>query len=471
MQNTKSKQAAKPQWLRIENQGVIPIEAFTLMGASTKRDDSTKIGMFGTGLKYAFATLLREGVEFKVFSGNDEIEFSSKAVTFNGHTFNQIFLTHCEKEIPLSITKEMGGIRWTVNFALREIFSNAFDESGTEFEETEFLISSSAVTRIYVKLNQNFAVDKFWRDRAILYTRFRDPRDLTHALRSVTGYKKSDPARTRFYLKGVLVMDRSSTDSFSLYDWNYTPAEGENSIVPTEERTVDFHDISYCWGFAQALYQRASTELKKEILEKSFNESFAVESTRATWVLRHQDWICVIPDKTVIVTQEQFLFSPDLRRFNPLIVSREIALVLLAWGCYRSAADVLGGVISQGAVEIKREDLGTARRALVLQGIRFLDRYAALSLRKTSLRFFNVPKDKDTELEAVQGTWDEAQNTIWINQNQLDSSRPFIMTLFHELCHRESGAKDSTRAFEDYFQVKWYELFEQIVVQGEKNAA
>lgn len=46
-------------YLKIENEGTVPVEAFTLIGASSKRDDSSKIGMFGSGNKYALAYLLR----------------------------------------------------------------------------------------------------------------------------------------------------------------------------------------------------------------------------------------------------------------------------------------------------------------------------------------------------------------------------------------------------------------------------
>ena len=63
------------QFLKIQSSGEIEQEAFTLIGASSKRGDQTKIGYFGSGLKYSIAALLRNNIEFKVFQGEKEIEF------------------------------------------------------------------------------------------------------------------------------------------------------------------------------------------------------------------------------------------------------------------------------------------------------------------------------------------------------------------------------------------------------------
>ena len=63
--------------MNIINAGEIEPEAFTLMGASTKRGDENMIGRFGSGLKYAICYLIRNDIEFKIFSGKQEIIFDS----------------------------------------------------------------------------------------------------------------------------------------------------------------------------------------------------------------------------------------------------------------------------------------------------------------------------------------------------------------------------------------------------------
>src|SRR5207302_1267275 len=104
----------------------VPVNAFKLLGASNKRGDSAKIGYFGTGLKYAIAVMLRQGIEFKVFSGTKEIKIGQRNTKFLDSTV-AVMTVNGEKT---SITLD-AGIDWQPWFAIREIYSNSIDEGGT----------------------------------------------------------------------------------------------------------------------------------------------------------------------------------------------------------------------------------------------------------------------------------------------------------------------------------------------------
>ena len=52
-----------------ENKGLIDVHAISIMGVSVKEEGS--IGYFGTGLKYAIATLLREGQKITIWRGKE----------------------------------------------------------------------------------------------------------------------------------------------------------------------------------------------------------------------------------------------------------------------------------------------------------------------------------------------------------------------------------------------------------------
>lgn len=79
-------------YLQIRSKGEIDIQAFTLIGASTKTGDSSKIGMYGSGNKYAISSLLRQKINFKVFSGESEIVFSTSPNTFRDKAFDVILV-------------------------------------------------------------------------------------------------------------------------------------------------------------------------------------------------------------------------------------------------------------------------------------------------------------------------------------------------------------------------------------------
>src|SRR5690606_23195208 len=101
------------------------VNAFTLIGATTKRDDNTKIGLYGSGNKYAISALIRNNIDFRVFSGDNEIRFSTKETTFRDKNFSIITINGKDT----SLTTNMGGEDWDDPFApIREIYSNALDE-------------------------------------------------------------------------------------------------------------------------------------------------------------------------------------------------------------------------------------------------------------------------------------------------------------------------------------------------------
>jgi len=131
-------------WIKIESNGEIETAALNLIGASTK--DESHIGFFGTGLKYSIAWLLRNGIEFHLFSGTERIPISTQSVEFRGQTFDRVFING----EPTSMTTEMGK-NWKPWFIIRELYSNALDEGQASIEEAEMLDGQSGVTRIFIK--------------------------------------------------------------------------------------------------------------------------------------------------------------------------------------------------------------------------------------------------------------------------------------------------------------------------------
>lgn len=138
-----------------QNKSEVPINAFKLLGASSKRGDSSKIGYFGTGLKYAIAVMLKQGIEFHVYSGEKEVKIGTRSTKFLDENVS-VMTVNGEKT---SITLD-AGIDWKPWYAIREIYSNAIDENG------EMLINitpepKAGYTRIFVDTESEQLKDIF----------------------------------------------------------------------------------------------------------------------------------------------------------------------------------------------------------------------------------------------------------------------------------------------------------------------
>ena len=87
------------KYLRIKNNGLIDPLALTLVGASTKRNDETKIGQFGSGNKFAMAYLIRNGYEVQIYAGKRNIAIETVDETFRGIDFKIIKIDGRETSI------------------------------------------------------------------------------------------------------------------------------------------------------------------------------------------------------------------------------------------------------------------------------------------------------------------------------------------------------------------------------------
>jgi hypothetical protein len=120
--------------IMFENDGIIPLEAFTTFGINVKVNENP-IGYFGTGLKYAVAITLRLGGTFQLWRDGVEYEFYVKKEDFRGKEFGTIRmkkrrgLTSRWTYERLPFTTELGK-DWEPWMAFRELESNTRDENG-----------------------------------------------------------------------------------------------------------------------------------------------------------------------------------------------------------------------------------------------------------------------------------------------------------------------------------------------------
>jgi hypothetical protein len=124
---------------------VISPQAIHLLGASTKRNDQSKIGQFGSGNKYALAYFLRNGYDLKIYAGLEEIAITTKAETFRDQSFDVIYVNG-ERT---SITTGMG-VEWKFWQAIRELYCNAIDEGGHSLDFVQEITPVEGETHFYI---------------------------------------------------------------------------------------------------------------------------------------------------------------------------------------------------------------------------------------------------------------------------------------------------------------------------------
>lgn len=132
------------------NPGEIDLNVIRLMGVNIKETDSP-IGYFGTGLKFAIATLLRTGHDVTLrVNGRPDTDFKARNISVRGETIQGIVMG----DEPLSFTTSLGR-DWDVWQAYRELTSNAIDEcGGVSIDDpgdvgTVFIVSGASIDEVY----------------------------------------------------------------------------------------------------------------------------------------------------------------------------------------------------------------------------------------------------------------------------------------------------------------------------------
>lgn len=230
------------------NDSVIDKRAITIMGVSSK-DGPSAIGFFGTGLKYAIATILRNGMSIKIHAGLETLEFSSRKEKIRNDEFEIVLMNGQE----LGFTTALGR-KWEVWQAFREIYSNCLDESGEIFESEDDVAACEGKTIIQVygsgfleKYHSRF--DIFIDRRVQPYVSGRD----------VIVY----PGSGIFY-RGVLVKDKVVTR----YRYNIS-----RSIDLTEDRTAKY-DFQVKGAIRDVVVRSVCAEFIEEMVTMSVGEYF-----------------------------------------------------------------------------------------------------------------------------------------------------------------------------------------------------
>lgn len=176
-------------YLMIQNPGQAPAEAFTLLGASTKRssENSATIGKFGTGNKHGVAVCLRNGLNPIIFCGNLKLEFGTRTQDVHDgikmNRFNRVVVKYGGKDATgasktatedLGFVLEHGATDWlSIDLALREFVSNSIDRA-LEQDDYDYRVAytSQLTDEEKVLVNKNGSTVR--NDFIVAYKNFRE---------------------------------------------------------------------------------------------------------------------------------------------------------------------------------------------------------------------------------------------------------------------------------------------------------
>ena len=282
-------------FLKIENVGVCPSEAFTVLGVSLANTSNNYgvIGTFGSGSKHGVAVLLRHGLSPVVFAGTLRLEFGTRPQTVADSQATKEFarvvvkyggtdpVTGASRNSTgdLGFVLSYGEKDWTeVALALREFVSNAIDRSirergdwsGVKIEVVDEpqVRARRDCTRVFVPLSAE--VLAFYNDLGKWFLHFSEPQSLDKAILPKKNRNLGERKAAVIYRRGVRVREFTSSDAESLFDYNL------NNLTIDEARKASDWDVMHHCG-------RALASADKDILAMLFCR--LLKSDQPVWEL------------------------------------------------------------------------------------------------------------------------------------------------------------------------------------------
>lgn len=244
--------------------GEIPLDSFTIMGANVKTSDNP-IGRFGTGLKYAVATILRNGGVIRMYIRETEWEFYLSNKKFRGVEFDQVRMRKKNglgkwmSSRALPFTTQLGR-DWGLWQAYRELESNTRDEGGRT-TQTEHLLSDNRGEGTTIEVDCAMFSEAIESEKVFL-----DADKLERVFCSPTVDIYDAPSKHLYY-RGIRVYTLRYPAMFT-YDF------GQGQVTLTEDRTMG-NTWSCMWNLARTIQNDVEdNRILDRILAKSKTASF-----------------------------------------------------------------------------------------------------------------------------------------------------------------------------------------------------
>jgi len=434
-------------YILIQNDGEVESGAFELIGASTKRDSPEKIGFFGSGLKYSIAFMLRNGIDFKIFSGENEIKFTLQKQSFRDQDFERI----CINGIPTSYTTSMGPT-WTESwFVLREIYCNALDETNCQLvKSTDNVNAVSGKTRVYIELNDELkSVVTHWDS---FFSTDREPLYSSHAYTSfLANGKTHQTVKVLPKTEGVIFRKgiRSDNKPELIFDYEIDYAD-----INEDRRLKNPGAMAYAYSDLAAKFVNENYVLS--VLRTGGDDKPCVEyksltdSTNTTasdlWIGFSERFMLVVKEisgrysEQIMQSKKEVLFLPSA--FARRLKTTNPAIKITGMGSVVNDVSFSECEVSGKMNFLLKE---------VLQSLAQMKYEIHYPITIVSFSEGNVLGQADIE-----------QKHIYLSDRVFDMGRREIATtLMEETEHINSKAADETRQFQNHLISTWLKSMEE----------
>ena len=401
-------------YVKFENNGEIDVNAFRLLGASTKETDDNKIGFWGSGLKYSLAVLLRNGVKIKVFAGEKEIKIGKRKTKMRGEEFEVITINGT----PTSITTRMGK-DWELWFAIREIYANTIDEGNKKIDVSDSTDGEAGVTKIFVEMTDEIK-DIF--DNFDQYFSYSIEPDF-----ELGQDKVFDNDEGLIYRRGIKVGEFGAK---SLYSYDIHDVQiNESRVIPS---SFDL-DIKLCKLWKE--------EAEVKMINTLINTQNSYEKNRMDWDWSgtfNSNWLEVLKERTIIPEEATGFYVEEMSKPHIILPSTMCSSLYNAFG---EALNIKGFNNKGDATHHKEIELSEMERERINKSKEIVAKHFPAISRMEVI----VAKLSTDVMGTIIG------DKIVLNENLLSRSDDNILeTIIEEFIHISSGHEDRTRGFQDY---------------------
>lgn len=465
--------------LLIQNRGVAPEEAFTLLGASGSRGEDSLIGQFGSGAKLAITTLLRANKQVVIYCGLTRMEFKTKTIEINdGLTVRQerqVFIQYggtSKRKQDLGWVIGFGALDWATNvdMAIREFVANAIDRTikqgdnvrdahmdrdlAVEIVPDDFMRAQAGYTRIFIESCE--VCEEYVNNLPHRFLQFSGIEQGRHILP-----KLGDRKKAQIYFNGVWVRELGNSPD-SLCDYNFTNGQ----IQIDESRNLD----EYVARAAVArLYRDAGvddiarifTALKRDVkcLETGLDSYYlkpnswqgATAKQKETW---KEAWEKVNGD-SVACGHDQGIVGDFARRkgFHLSVVHENSMLDVVKEYGVPTASDVLSDNERKGRTITAPTFDAIDAVNTVWTWVTATDLIDAEKCQKPRVQGFDEVTDAESECFGFVKPGDP---TVYL-RNDL-GGEILLETALEEVVHYITGATDGSRDFQNFIMrlfVRW----------------